>query len=150
MADDTRARRFVLARHEDPTGVSGTGIVADGVVWPDQTATIHWRGEHASYVHWPRGIASVEAIHGHGGATTIRWIDAVSNPPPAAKYADSWTELVGYVDQAREDGTTIDPGDLLGYMTELHRRALSPIRAWMDAIKNAPAEPATEEADRHA
>jgi hypothetical protein len=139
MADDTRARRFQLARHEDPTGVSGTGIVADGVVWPDGTATIHWRGEHASYVHWPRGQVSVEAIHGHGGATTIDWVDAVGNPPPAADWSTSWSHLLGYVQQAREDGTTIEPAELLDYMASLKRQALAPIRAWMDAIKNAPA-----------
>jgi hypothetical protein len=148
VRDDTRARRFQLVRHEDPTGVSGTGVVADGIVWPDQTATIHWRGTHASYVHWPRGIASVEAIHGHGGATTIDWIDAVSNRPPAADWFTSWVELLGYVVQAREDGTTIEPAELLDYMASLKRQALAPIRAWMDAIKDA--QPVAEEADRHA
>lgn len=135
MAEESRARRFQLARHEDPTGVSGTGIVADGVVWPDGTATIHWRGEHASYVHWPRGLESVEAIHGHGGATTIEWIDPLGNRLPPADWLTSWTELLGYVEQARQDGTQIDPGELRDYMTSLKRQAMTPVREWMAAIK---------------
>jgi len=35
-----RARRFYLDRRTDVSGVSGTGIVAHGVVWPDGTVTI--------------------------------------------------------------------------------------------------------------
>lgn len=69
------ARRFVLRRHHDVTGVSGTGDVADGVLWPDGTASVRWRGEHPSVVHWDRGRLSVETIHGHGGATEIVWLD---------------------------------------------------------------------------
>lgn len=72
---DVRPRRFVLRRTVDVSGVSGTGDVADGVLWPDGTAAVRWRGEHPSTVVWDRGRASVELIHGHGGATTIEWLD---------------------------------------------------------------------------
>lgn len=68
-------RRFYLQRHHDVTGTSGSGRVADGVLWPDGTATIRWRGEHQSTVHWDR-IDSAERVHGHGGATEIVWIDS--------------------------------------------------------------------------
>lgn len=67
-------RRFILRRHQDPTGVSGTGIVAEGVVFDDGTTVVHWRGEHRSTVVWP-SVDSVEAIHGHGGATSIEYTD---------------------------------------------------------------------------
>lgn len=67
-------RRFRLIRDRDVTGASGTGHVADGVQWPDGTATVRWRGNRASTVHWDR-VADAEAIHGHGGATRIEWID---------------------------------------------------------------------------
>ena len=72
-------RRFRLIRDRDVTGASGTGHVADGVQWPDGTATVRWRGDRASTVHWDR-VADAEAIHGHGGATRIEWID----PDPAS------------------------------------------------------------------
>ncbi|GGQ81115.1 hypothetical protein [Streptomyces flaveolus] len=77
-------RRFVLRRHTDISGVSGTGDVADGVLWPDGTAAIRWRGEHPSTVHWDRGRVSVEHIHGHQGATEIVWLDQDDEPAPAA------------------------------------------------------------------
>ncbi|MFD3777327.1 hypothetical protein [Streptomyces sp. NPDC058612] len=67
--------RFYLLRHHDVSGVSGEGVVADGVLWPDGTASVRWRGEHPSTVHWDRGQVSVDHIHGHQGATEIVWVD---------------------------------------------------------------------------
>ena len=67
--------RFTVRRHHDVSGVSGDGNVADGVLWPDGTANIRWRGEHPSAVFWDRGRVSVEFIHGHQGATEIVLVD---------------------------------------------------------------------------
>lgn len=67
-------RTFHLQRDIDITGASGTGHVADGVVWPDGTVTIRWRGERASTVNW-NDLDDAEAVHGHGGATTIVFDD---------------------------------------------------------------------------
>lgn len=67
-------RRFHLQRDVDVTGASGTGRVADGVLWPDGSASLRWRGEHPSTVHWDN-ITSAERVHGHGGATRIVWLD---------------------------------------------------------------------------
>ncbi|WP_431980039.1 hypothetical protein [Streptomyces qinglanensis] len=75
----TEPRRFHLQRDTDITGASGTGRVADGVLWPDGTTTLRWRGPRASTVHWDR-LADAKAIHGHGGHTRIVWDD----PEPAA------------------------------------------------------------------
>lgn len=72
-------RRFYLQRHHDVSGISGTGRVADGVQWPDGTASVRWRGPRPSTVHWDR-MDDAEAIHGHQGATEIVWID----PEPGA------------------------------------------------------------------
>lgn len=66
-------RLFQLVRDVDVTGVSGTGTVADGVVFPDGTTVLRWRGDRQSTVVWP-SIADVEAIHGHGGATRVEWL----------------------------------------------------------------------------
>jgi len=63
-------RTFQLHRDTDVTGVSGTGVVADGVEFPDGTVVVHWRGVHRSTVIWP-SLADVEAVNGHGGATRI-------------------------------------------------------------------------------
>jgi len=67
-------KTFHLQRDVDVSGISGTGIVADGVVFPDGACVIRWRGERQSTVVWP-SIEDVEAIHGHGGATRIVWAD---------------------------------------------------------------------------
>ncbi|MFE9624266.1 hypothetical protein [Streptomyces sp. NPDC006527] len=77
-------RRFVLRRRRDISGISGLGDVADGVLWPDGTASIRWRGEHPSVVFWDRGRVSVESIHGHQGATEVVFLDQDDEPHTAA------------------------------------------------------------------
>jgi hypothetical protein len=67
-------RRFKLERTSDPTGISGTGTVADGILWADQSVCLKWRGEKSSTVFWAC-VEDMLAIHGHGGATTVKWID---------------------------------------------------------------------------
>lgn len=69
---ETSPRLFVLSRIVDVSGVSGTGIVADGVEFPDGTCVIHWRGVKPSTVVW-QSVDDAESIHGHGGATKIVW-----------------------------------------------------------------------------
>lgn len=66
--------RFHILRDVDVTGASGTGHVADGVVWPDGTVTIRWRGPMPSTVNW-ECLEYAEAIHGHGGATRFVFDD---------------------------------------------------------------------------
>lgn len=65
-------RKFVLERREDISGVSGTGIVAEGVEFSDGTVALRWTSQFpTSVVFHDRGIESVEVIHGHSGATRI-------------------------------------------------------------------------------
>lgn len=67
-------RAFVLQRDEDISGVSGTGIVAGGVVFHDGTVALRWYSDWpTSVVFHERGIESVEKIHGHDGRTRIVW-----------------------------------------------------------------------------
>lgn len=73
-------RRFYLERVVDVTGISGTGRVADGVLWQDNSADIRWRGLHGSTVHWDK-FESVLVINGHEGKTRVVWIDQ-ANPGP--------------------------------------------------------------------
>lgn len=67
-------RRFNLYRHKDPTGVSGTGIVAQGVQFKDGIVAMRWvvNGAANSTVIYD-SIFDVEDIHGHGGDTTVAW-----------------------------------------------------------------------------
>lgn len=68
-------RRFYLDRDQDVTGVSGTGVVALGIAFPNGRAVVQWQGERPSTVVWD-SVEDAEAIHGHGGATRIVWVDA--------------------------------------------------------------------------
>lgn len=67
-------RRFLLRRGEDVTGVSGTGDVAEGVTFFDETTVIRWRGVAPSTVVWPSPTAAM-AVHGHDGRTRMMWLD---------------------------------------------------------------------------
>jgi hypothetical protein len=61
-------RRFHLARDVDASGVSGTGVVAEGAVMSNGKVVISWLTAHTSVAIYD-DIATAEAIHGHGGAT---------------------------------------------------------------------------------
>ena len=61
---------FYLQREVDASGVSGTGIVAVGVIMPSGTCILEWCTFHSSIAHY-KNIADVEAIHGHEGATKV-------------------------------------------------------------------------------
>lgn len=72
-------RLFLLQRDEDVTGISGTGVVAEGVEFSDGVVALRWlvpagnpgSGNPTSVVFHDNGMASVEKIHGHGGSTRI-------------------------------------------------------------------------------
>lgn len=78
------ARAFVLVRDTDVSGISGTGIVAEGVEFSDGTVALRWLSAWpTSVVFHDRGIEAVQAVHGHSGATRIQWADA--EPAPMVK-----------------------------------------------------------------
>lgn len=70
-------RRFVLVRNEDVTGNSGVGIIGEGIEWRGGTAALHWVTDYESFVHWPGGVDAILAVHGHNGATVVRFLDNV-------------------------------------------------------------------------
>lgn len=72
---DSRPRVFVLDRHLDVSGVSGTGHVAEGVVWSDGAVALRWPGENATTTTFETGIDGVKAVHGHNGATEVQFLD---------------------------------------------------------------------------
>lgn len=67
-------KRFVLDRRQDETGVSGTGFVAEGILFDNGKCALAWLSSCRSVTVFDN-IAEVEAIHGHDGKTIIRWID---------------------------------------------------------------------------
>lgn len=67
-------KRFNLVRNEDETGVSGTGLVAQGVEFDDGTCAMRWLTSKASTAVY-NDILDLEDIHGHNGKTVVVWID---------------------------------------------------------------------------
>lgn len=76
MLSEARTRRFKLYRYIDDSGVSGTGVVAEGVKFSDGSAALRWcaPGRPQSTVFYA-DMAAVTAIHGHGGHTSVVWLD---------------------------------------------------------------------------
>ena len=73
------ARTFELVRYRDLSGVSGTGVVAEGCVFSDGSVALRWRGDNPATAVWP-DLDSVLAVHGHQGATEVRWLEPKSEP----------------------------------------------------------------------
>ena len=128
-APERTCRRFQLVRREDETGTSGTGVVAYGAEFPDGTAVLRWDTKVNSTVFY-NSIEDLKTIHGHGGKTALMWLDV----PPPADYGSVWVELRGYVGYAATDGGLINADDLLAYMDELKRKAMTPVRDWMNDV----------------
>jgi hypothetical protein len=61
---------FYLDREADISGVSGTGVVAVGIYGPSGQAVVQWVTPLSS-VEVCKDLQTVEAIHGHGGATKV-------------------------------------------------------------------------------
>jgi hypothetical protein len=119
----THTRTFVLIRDVDVTGMSGTGAVADGVVFPDGTTVLRWRD--VTGPNYDRGVRattvvhespeSVDALHGHNGATHIEWGPAsavckhcgdvvwTSHPTAAPGARFSWVHLLSGLGRCRPD-----------------------------------------------
>jgi hypothetical protein len=73
----TPFRRFRLNRVNDRSGISGTGIVAEGVVFSTGQTVLCWlretedsKGSIATYQNMEQAIR----IHGHNGDTRFEWL----------------------------------------------------------------------------
>lgn len=66
---------FLLYRDEDVSGVSGPGVVAEGIRFSDGRVALRWcaDGQPQSTVTWD-SITDVACIHGHDGKTKVVWI----------------------------------------------------------------------------
>lgn len=67
-------RRFNFFRENDVSGVSGTGIVAEGILFSNNKVVVTWTGHHTS-VNIFDSLAEFEAVHGHEGSSIVDWID---------------------------------------------------------------------------
>lgn len=61
---------FHLNRVVDTTGISGTGIVADGIIFPNGKVALCWRGPLSSVVVHDN-VKNVQKLHCHGDNTIL-------------------------------------------------------------------------------
>jgi len=124
-------KTFTLNRVVDETGVSGTGNVAQGVVFDDGTCVLRW----LTATPGTTVFASVEAmleVHGHGGKTKMVY----GAERPATKRSDSLTKTrrfpgrggkretsIAKLDRERQIvyGVVLDP-----YIVDAHDDWISP------------------------
>lgn len=66
--------RFHLRRLEDETGISGTGVVTNGIEFDDGTVVMVWNTDTTSVAVY-QDIEDVVIIHGHNGKTVVEWTD---------------------------------------------------------------------------
>lgn len=80
-----KPRRFHLVRHEDATGVSGTGVVARGLEFPSGYCLMQWVVPPAQSVAIYENVDDLILIHGHNGKTVIEYIgdEEVTSPDVA-------------------------------------------------------------------
>lgn len=83
--------RFYVQRDDDITGISGTGVVVEGVVFSDGWGVSHWLDQapmhepktdvwHRPFLR-PGGQDVFTKISGHGGRTKVVWLDECDSVP---------------------------------------------------------------------
>ena len=72
MTKKPKARTFKLVREKDVSGVSGTGIVAEGIEWTSGKVTVCWLGTFGT-IEQADNIHQIEVLHGHSGNTKVVW-----------------------------------------------------------------------------
>lgn len=70
------ARAFHLVRYDDVSGVSGTGIVANGAQMPDGTIALRWCvPDLPSTWNLFDSLEDLLRLNGHKGRTVVKWCD---------------------------------------------------------------------------
>lgn len=85
--------RFHLRRKVDSTGVSGTGRVAEGVIFLNGKVALTWLTQHTSVAIYD-SIKTCHAIHGHGGNTEIVFDEPVCSEC-GHRWAAHWGDNCG-------------------------------------------------------
>jgi hypothetical protein len=109
-------RMFHLVRGTDISGVSGVGLVAEGVEFTDGRVALRWCAPNGkpSTVVWD-SIADAMSVHGHDGATVVVWLaDEVTEghldrrlgrrqtPPPANQFEQTVAKAFAAAEAAAE------------------------------------------------
>lgn len=84
LLDEPRPRRFQLVRREDVSGMSGTGIVAEGIKFRDGKCAYRWLTAPGT-TQIAESPHDIQHIHGHNGRTELRYLDDREHEPGEEK-----------------------------------------------------------------
>jgi len=69
-----KMKQFYLHRIEDISGVSGTGIIAHGMILPSGRVVMEWVTTHKSIAIYD-SIDEIQLLHAHKGKTNLVYVD---------------------------------------------------------------------------
>lgn len=78
-ASPIQIRRFIMIRSKDLTGISGTGVVAEGAVFSDGLSILRWLRSPFALGVYP-SLDDLITVHGHGGASQVVFMDECIQP----------------------------------------------------------------------
>lgn len=127
LLNEPRPRRFQLYRRRDATGISGTGVVAEGIEFRDGVCAYRWLTAPGT-TQIAGQVEDIRHIHGHSGGTEVRYLD---DPGPAGDdktltqvYEDRNRLAVAFSTLAKDAGHMADavpvPGPTTAYSGGWH------------------------------
>lgn len=123
-------KTFELHRIEDETGISGTGIVAQGVEFDDKTCALRWLTDCKSTSFYA-SMRDVETIHGHGGKTKVIYTGSPFERAMLDAFDDSCQNCpFGSVGGLEKRGSMVAPS----YITPAERETY--LKGYQAAAKN--------------
>ncbi|MFB8235503.1 hypothetical protein ACFC58_03035 [Kitasatospora purpeofusca] len=123
---------YVLYREVDVSGVSGTGVVAEGCMFSSAAGSrgvTRWRGERGSTVVWDRP-QDAEEVHGHGGATrmivlpvpgmlaALLAIASLGDQRGRDPWSEGWNEALRIARRLIDEGLDLAPGGTADHLTK--------------------------------
>ena len=93
-------RRFILKRDEDVSGVSGTGIVAEGIEFSDGKVIIRFLSSLSTITIFDN-MKGLKHTSLHKGATKVVWID--QEPFKSEEDSESEPNMVQEEDEHKHD-----------------------------------------------
>jgi len=79
-----KVKPFYMKRNVDINGLSGTGVVAVGVMWPNGRVTICWTSIKSSTENHD-SMENLIELHGHAGNTEFIFGDPPDDKPKRSR-----------------------------------------------------------------
>tara|TARA_B100001027_G_C15970235_1_gene199506 strand:+ start:34 stop:363 length:330 start_codon:yes stop_codon:yes gene_type:complete len=103
---------FYLHRKEDESGISGTGRIAQGIVFDNGKVALTWLSEHPTVTVYDN-LGEVRAIHGHSGKTEVLmepdWKRAYNEVAEVARTVDLAQVIVDKLSDGSEAKQLLEP-----------------------------------------